>query len=149
MAAQFPAQTVVVGDETRPAILVADNEMQSAAPEQSGAFYLRFGTVAAAEGSAGAKPLMKMQCEIAYSAAGTEELSFQDRGRELAKLDSMLLAIAAPPRGALKDYSQSPAAELGALIFWTRPELGEVKESGRLLKRVAALDILWFAEAEI
>lgn len=148
MAAQFPAQTIVIGDETRPAILVAENEMQTAASEHSGAFCLRFGSVGVAEGSDGPAPLLKMLCEISYSAEGTDELSFQDRGRELAKLDSMLLAIAAPPRAALKDFTQSPAGELGAQIFWTRPELGDVKADERELRRTATLDVFGFADVQ-
>lgn len=147
LAAQFPAQTITIGDESRPAILVAQNQMQSAAPEQSGAFYLRFGAVSAAAGSAGAKPIMQMACEITYSATGTEELSFQDRGRELAKLDDMVLAIATPPRAALRNFSTETEVDLGAQIWWTRPELREVKEE--MLNRMAALEVFWFAESEL
>ena len=149
MAAQFSTQTVTIGDEVRPAILVAENEMQSAAPEQSGAFYLRWAKASAVQGAAGAKPLLKMACAISYSATGRDELSFQDRGRELAKLDEMLLAIAVPPRAELKDFSSGSAVELGAQIWWTRPELSEAKEDGRMLKRSAMLEIFWFAESEL
>jgi hypothetical protein len=148
MAAQFPTQTMTIGDEVRPAILVTENEIQSAAPEPSGVFYLRYGVAGAADGSAGAKPLLKMAVEVAYSSSGSDELSFQDRGRELAKLDDILLAIATPPRSALRDVSQSPVLDLGAQIFWTRPELGEVKESKGELHRVASLNVFWFAEGE-
>src|SRR5437763_10731285 len=114
LAALNPARTVTVLGVTRPAVLVIENELADSAPLLPEAFYLSWGSCDSASGTERLdSPLLQLACEITYWTQGSDDLSGQDRGRTLAQLDSELLAIATPPRAALKDHAQSPAVDLG------------------------------------
>lgn len=148
LAALDPTRTVTVLGNTRPGILVVENEVADAAPLLPDAFYLRFGAVVPAAGTERLElPLLKLACEVSYWTQGTDDLSSQDRGRSLAKLDEQLLAIALPPRAALFDHSQTPAVALGTNLFWTRPEFAAPRELGRTLTRTVSIEIFVHAEA--
>ena len=137
-----PARTMTVLGVTRPAILVPENEVADAADLLTEAFYITFGTFSVAPGAERLDfPLQQLACEITYSTEGSTDLSSQDRGRTLATLDDELLAITLPAQAALKDYSQSPAADLSANVFWTRPTLSAPKQVANKLIRTAALTI--------
>jgi hypothetical protein len=41
----------------------------------------------------------------------------------VAAMDVELLKICSPPHTEMRDYSQSPSADLGAGVFWSLPEL--------------------------
>src|SRR3954465_3057417 len=106
LAALNPARTVIVLGVTRPAVIVLENEAADAAPHLPEAFYLMWKACSAASGTERLDlPLLKLTCEISYWTQGSDELSSQDRGRTIAKLDEELLSIVTPPRAALKDFS--------------------------------------------
>ena len=76
-----------------------------------------------------------------------------DRGRELAGLDSDLLAICSPPQTAKCDYSSGSAAPLGPTIFWTQPmlDIAPQKEmaggaTGGYIGREAHLKVFFYPE---
>ena len=147
LAALAPERIVTVLGNSRPAILVSENELADAAPPLPDAFYLRWGAATPASGTERLElPLLKLTCEITYWTQGTNDLNSQDRGRALAALDELLLAITLPPRAALKNHSQSPDVDLGANIFWTRPIFTAPKEDGGNLSRTAAIEVFTHAE---
>jgi hypothetical protein len=147
LAALDPARVVTVLGVTRPAVIVIENELADSTPLLSEAFYLSWGECSAAAGTERLdSPLLQLACEITYWTQGSDALSNQDRGRTLAQLDTELRTIAAPQSTALKDHSQSPVADLGANIFWTRPTLNAITQDGNKLTRTAALHVFAFAE---
>jgi hypothetical protein len=149
LTALDPARTVTVLGSTRPAIIVPENELADAATLLPETFYITFGACAAAADTERLEhPLQQLACEITYYTEGSSDLSSQDRGRTLAALDDELLAMTSPPNAVLKDYSQTPAADLGAHIFWTRPALAAPKQVGNKLSRVASLTIFIHTEAQ-
>ena len=142
-----PLRVVLIQGVSRPAILVTENELTAAAPRQANAFYIRWGISSSATGTERLdRPLLKLNCEFSYWTEGSDDLSSQDRGRALAGLDGELLSILTPSRAALKDFTQSPPLEIGAVVFWTRPVLSEITQEGRKLTRNAKLDLFSFAE---
>ncbi len=149
LAALNPARTVTLLGSTRPAIIVPENEVADAAEPQPETFYITFGATSAAANTERLEhPLQQLTCEINYHTEGSADLSNQDRGRTLAALDDELLAITSPVNAELKDYSQSPAADLGTSIFWTRPTLAAAKQLGNKLSRSATLTIFTHLEAQ-
>jgi hypothetical protein len=150
LATLNPQRTVSIQGASRPAIVVIENEISAAAPREADVFYLHWGLSAAASGTERLeRPLIKINCEVFYLTLGSDDLSSQDRGRALAALDRELLSITIPARSALKDFTQSPAQDLGSTVFWTRPVLGEIVQDGRRLMRTAKLDAFSFAEVNL
>ena len=147
LAALDPSRTVTVLGVTRPAVLVAENELADAAPALPEAFYIMWASAGAVAGAERLDyPLLQMSCEITYWTQGSADLSGQDRGRTLADLDDELLSVTRPPRAVLKDFSQTPAVDLGANIFWTRPALSPVVQDGSKLIRTAKLEVFTHVE---
>lgn len=162
LAAVNPARVMLVNGVTRPAIQVAENETVSAAEPTADVFYIYWaGARMSKLHSGGERPLMAMECTIAYRTSGSGETGV-DRGRSLTGLDEELLAICRPGWAAKRDYTQSPEVELGTNLVWTPPELGEAETvgeapsswrktravSGAKLQRLASMTIYFFAEAE-
>jgi hypothetical protein len=129
-----PNRTVTLDGVIRPAIAVVENEPPTGAPPLYDTYYLSWGETQAAKLGAGS--LMELQCTIAYCTQGSAEIANLDRGRELAALDSDLLAICSPPKTAKYDYSSGSAVPLGTAIFWTQPMLG-ISPSQKAMERSA------------
>src|SRR5690349_13560540 len=106
-----PNRTVTLDGVTRPAIAVVENEPPTGAPPPCNTYYLTWGNVQAAKPGTGS--LTALECTIVYRTQGSAEIANLDRGRELAGLDSDLLAICSPPQTAKCDYSSGSAAPLG------------------------------------
>lgn len=123
-----PLQTVMLDGTTRPAIIVAENELVSSAQPVSDAFYIEWGDAQMVAGQVGDRGLMEMECLISYHTFGTVQ-SGVDRGRALAALDMELLSICKPPRTSKRDYTQAPSADLGTSILWTMPTFGKISGS--------------------
>ena len=162
LAAVNPARTVVINGLTRPAILVAENEPANSAEPMAETFHIYWGGAKVSKAhSGGERPLMGLECTIAYRTAGSGEAGV-DRGRGLAKLDEELLAICRPGWAAKREYTQSPPAELGTNLMWNPPDLGETETvgeapsswrktraiSGARLQRLASMTIYFFRETE-
>ena len=158
LVALNPLQTIVLNGTTRPAIVVAENELVIPVQPVSDAFYIQWGAARMVQGEVGDRGLMEMECVISYHTFGTVE-SGVDRGRTLAALDVELLQISQPARTSKRDYTQSPSADLGTSIFWTMPSLGKVSggdvakneglpsgNEGVRLERSASLKVFFFPE---
>ena len=140
LAAFNPERTVIVDGQARPAVLAAENETATAAPPLPCAFYLRWGACAAAPG---ASPLQRLECEVSYRTGAGDSHA---RGRVLAELDDELARICDPPRVQKRDWTQSPAADLGSVIFWTPPQFAVPEDLGSELRRGARLVVFFSPE---
>lgn len=153
-------RTVTVNGTTRPAIIVAENELVVPVVPLPDAFYVEWGAAQVVPRQAGSKALMTMDCIISYHTFGTVETGV-DRGRTLAALDMELLGICQPPWTSKRDYSQAPSVDLGTKISWTQPGLGKVVGSeaakneglprgseGVRLERSAILKVFYFSEVD-
>ena len=148
LATLDPARTIVVAGRMRPAVLVDENEPANSAPPLPNAFHLAWGVPEIVKGAEAARrPLMKIDCTIAYRIAGAQSGSV-DRGRALAKLDSELLRLTAPPRTPKRDQTYIPPAELGSTVFWGLPEFGAVESAHDELRRQARLAVFFFSEVD-
>lgn len=145
LAALDPKRKVVIDGAERPAILVAENEPQNAAPPLPNAYYLAWGPPRVVPGSENsARPLMMMECRASYR-VGTLTSGAVDRGRMLSGLDNGLLCLLAPPRTAKLDTSKTPPAPAGTYVFWGRVEFGEGADG---FERTATLPVFFFAEEQ-
>ncbi len=125
MMALNPAQTITLNGTTRPAIVVAENELVVPIDPLSDAFYLEWGVAQPLLRQTGSRALLEMDCMISYHTLGTVQ-SGVDRGRTLAALDMELLSMCQPTAATKRDYSQSPSVDLGTNIFWSEPSFGKV-----------------------
>ena len=151
-----PQRVVSIKGVSRPAVIVAENEVVVPVEPLPDAFYIEWGTVKVADRQSSVRPLMGVECVISHHTLGTVN-SEVDRGRTLAQLDTELLNICHPPHTAKQDFTQSPSINLGTNIFWTMPVLGEVsgiiaRESTNKrvqLERKARLTVFFFPEVDI
>jgi hypothetical protein len=158
LAALNPLRTITLSGATRPAVVVAENELVIPIVPLPDAFYIEWGAAQVAARQTGSRQLMEMECVISYHTFGTVE-SGVDRGRTLGALDTELLGICQPQNTAKRDYTQAPSVDLGTNILWTAPELGKVEGSeappnqklprlteGVRLERSASLKVFFFPE---
>lgn len=158
LAAVDPAKTITLNGVTRPAIVVAENETVLPVKPQPDTFYLEWGSAQPVPQQLGDRAIFSLECVISYHTFGTTD-SGVDRGRALASLDSDLLQICLPAFTAKRDYTQSPASELGSSIVWGTPQFGKVAgseapknqalsrgTSGVRLERTATVKVFFFPE---
>lgn len=160
LAAINPARTVTLNGVTRPAIVVAENETVLPVTPQPDTFYLEWGGAQPLPQQLGDHAIFCLECVVSYHTLGTTE-SGVDRGRALASLDTDLLHICLPAFATKRDYTQSPAADLGTSIVWGTPQFGKVAgsegpkhqalprgTSGIRLERTAVVKVFFFPEAD-
>ena len=153
-----PNQTVTLNGTTRPAIIVAENELVIPIVPLPDAFYIEWGAAQVLKQDYASRALMEIDCVISYHTFGTVQ-SGVDRGRTLGDLDMELLSICQPAWTSKRDYTQSPSADLGTQIWWTLPTFGKVAGSeapptealprgteGVRLERSASLKVFFFPE---
>ncbi len=139
-----PTRTITLDGATRPAIAVVENEPPAAAPLLCDAFYLHWGSAHPVQPSIGT--MMALDCTISYCTAGAEQNAWLDRGRDLASLDSDLLAICSPANTAKCDYSSGLPVALGSTIFWTQPVLAAAKATPPYIGREVAITLFFYPE---
>jgi len=125
LVALNPNQTITLNGATRPAIVVAENELVVPIVPLPDAFYLEWGAAQPVAQQTGSRVLMGMECVISYHTFGSVE-SGVDRGRTLAAWDMELLSMCQPPYTEKRDYTQVPSVDLGTTIFWSAPVFGKV-----------------------
>jgi hypothetical protein len=153
LVALNPARTITVNGITRPAIIVAENEVVVPVEPLPDAFYIEWGAAALVERQAGLRRMMEMDCVVSHHTLGAAD-SGVDRGRELSTLDLELLNICQPANTTKQDFTHSPIADLGTRIVWSEPEFGEVsgviaQESSTRrirLERKVKLKVFFFPE---
>lgn len=153
LAALNPSRIVTLNGATRPAVIVAENEMVIPVEPLADAFYVEWGPAKKVVRHDGEMPLMQMECVISHHTFGNCATAV-DRGRTLTALDSELLSICHPPQTEKRDYTQLPSLDLGTRVFWLGPVFGEVSGSegknvdgtGVRLERKAKLTVFFFPE---
>jgi hypothetical protein len=144
LVAVDPNLTVTLDGTTRPAIAVIENEPPTGAPLLCDTFYLHWGSAKLAPLSVGT--LMAMDCTISYCTKGSVQNANLDRGRDLASLDSDLLAVWSPPQTAKCDYCTGAPVSLGSTIFWTRPVLNAAKSTPPYVGRDVVVTVFFYPE---
>ena len=160
LAVLNPERTVTLSGATRPAVIVAENELVIPIEPLPDAFYIEWGAAQVAARQTGRRELMEMECVISYHTFGTVD-SGVDRGRTLGELDMELIGITQPQHTAKQDFTQTPSVLLGTNIMWTAPTLGKVAgseaplneklprgTSGVRLERSASLKVFFFPEVD-
>ncbi|HZU10907.1 MAG TPA: hypothetical protein VFA02_13470 [Pseudacidobacterium sp.] len=143
LAALNPQRVVMLRGVQRPGILVEEAEApMSQLP--SDVFVLRW-TVLNADTQL-PSTLTQMTCEIHYATGGTQTNSGLDRGRAMAEMDAELLSILQPASAQKMDYTQTPAAQMETLVFWTAPEFSPLATSRERLMRVVKVNVFAFEE---
>lgn len=153
VAAGNAGRTIVVRGVVRPAVLVVENELPGAtvdgiAPVET--FCLRWTTLAIEHG---ARPLVRLGCELRYGTDGSPGLGGMDRGRALAALDRELSnALGAPPRVAAEMTIAEPIAAAGAAvttatgtnIFWGEVQFGPATIKSERSERAATVEVFGY-----
>ena len=118
-----PLRTICIGGITRPAVIVLENELVTAAPPPECAFMITWNTARVCKEFATAPTsLIGLDCSISYGSSGSSEDGI-DRGRSIATLDSELLQICVPPFTEKFNYVKADRVSLGNNIFWTTPKI--------------------------
>lgn len=147
LAAANAAATLVVRGVVRPAVVVEENEIASAA-ELRDCFRLRWTGLRV---DAGAAALVSMACEIRYATAGSG--GGLDRGRALAAMDAALMAAvgAAPQSAVKKDFSGlangGAAVSLSSRVWWSDVAFGALTEDAGEVRRTATVEVWSYREA--
>lgn len=143
LAAVNPARAMTLRSIARPGILVEDAEPPMSQP-QLDAFTLRWTSLAADLHLPAI--LTQMTCEIRYSTAGTQANAGLDRGRALETMDAELLQMLYPYSAQKMSYTQTPAAAMGTMVFWSEPEFGPAVAGHDCLSRTAHVTVFAFQE---
>jgi hypothetical protein len=152
------SRIISLNGATRPAIVVAENEVVVPVTPLPDAFYLEWGSAQAVAQQIGDRAIFSLECLISYHTFGSVE-SGVDRGRSLASLDTDLIGITQPATAPKRDYTQTPPADLGTSIVWGTPQFGKVIGSeapkneslprgsaGVRLERTATVKVFFFPE---
>ncbi len=145
LAALHPARTVQVRGAVRPAIVVAENELEQTDATLVEAFVLTW--MAPVIDSTEPMALCATVCEIDYATRGTPELSGMDRGRVLEAMDRELRSILQPSSVAKQRFDVSPAVTMATMIFWSAPVFGVAEREAERLRRTAKVTLFALQEA--
>jgi hypothetical protein len=144
-----PERTVVLRSQTRPAVIVLENELPATKVAEE--CFLLSWTKTSSDAS-GALPLVTMVCEISYATAGTSANSGMDRGRTLAAMDLELMQLVnASPQNAVKtDYSGlafgDAATQRASRIWWGDVVFGETDPDADRVGRKATVTVMSYQE---
>jgi len=152
LASVNPERVIVIDGLSRPAVVVAENQsvsLESGATVIRNAFELRWGAAEVVrQARVSGRPLMQLELQISYSVTGVSSTG-NDRGRTLGAMDMELLQMCTPRRTTKQDYTQATPVPLGSMVFWSDPQLSEVKDEAGVLKRSALLAVFYFPEGEV
>jgi hypothetical protein len=149
LAAINPARTIVVRGIMRPATLVEENELPSAAVPPN-AFCLQWTGLQVDR--AGPLAITTLECSIHYATDGSAGNGGMDRGRMLAAMDAELAtALATEPQTVAKrNYSDAnagvAATVMGTNIFWADPVFGAATTLGERLQRTVTVQVFAYQE---
>jgi hypothetical protein len=148
LATLNPARTLVLRGVVRPAILVDENELPTAAIP-TGAFRLQWTKLHIAAASPLPIPLIAMECDIHYATDGSQANAGMDRGRALAAMDAELAAALTTALHAVPklNYTTTPPATMPTNIFWADPVFSSATVDGERLARTATVQVFAYQEA--
>ncbi|ADV80928.1 hypothetical protein [Terriglobus saanensis] len=130
LALRNPTRTCVVRGQTRPAVLVEENELPTAEAPES-VYRLRW--TKRTTDLQQPMPLDTALCEIRYRTTPYE----LDRGREIDAMDLDLDAILQPRAIAKRSFSSTGATTLQTNLFWQETEARTTTKDGDRLAIIA------------
>ena len=148
IAANNPGRTLVVRGMLRPALLVAENELPTAAnltiPD---AFTLLWTALTIDPQGA-----IKLTCELHYATAGRTGAAGMDRGRAMAAMDAELRAAlgTAPQAAPLVSLAEiagrgaTTATAAGTRIFWSDAAFSPCLQRKERLGRTAIVEVFGY-----
>ena len=147
LAANNPGRTIALRGVTRPALLVAENELPAIAPATPDAFTMQWTSL-----SVDLLGMAKLTCEIRYATAGSTGAAGMDRGRALAAMDAELrTAVSAEPQNtpliALTEVQGGGAitqTSVGTSIFWSGAAFGPTLFRDERLERIATVEVFGY-----
>jgi hypothetical protein len=139
-------RTVVIDGQTRPGILVCENEVAGLDEKLNDTFCVKWG--ASTTVCESGKCPTAMDCSISYKSAGSVEQNGMDRGRMLAVMDNELACMLAPRCAQKMDFSSGGSVPVEGKVFWSHPEMGAIEETERFLRRTVTLKVLSYPEAQ-
>ncbi len=143
LATVNPARSMTLRSVSRPGILVADAEAPMAQPILD-VFSLTWTGLAADQQLPAI--LAQLTCEIQYATAGTQANAGLDRGRALEEMDSEIFRLLYPYSAQKMNYTQTPAAAMETMVFWSEPEFGPIVTLRDRLSRTAKVTVFAFQE---
>jgi hypothetical protein len=148
LAALNPSRTLVLRGVVRPATLVDENELPTAAIPTD-AFRLQWTKLQITAASPLPIPLIAMECDLHYATDGSADNAGMDRGRALAAMDAELAAaLTTAPHAVPKlNYTASPPATMQTNIFWADPVFSPTTVDGERLARTATVQVFAYQEA--
>jgi len=142
-----PQRTVVIAGETRPGLVVAENEA-GVCDQPPEAFCMEWGAATPVSVSPlVSSTLMSVDVTFRYRTCGTNNGDC-DRGRSLTEMDAELMGICTPQQTPKMDYSQATPAGLGSQVFWKAPQLGAATQTAQMLGRSATTTVYFYPEGE-
>jgi hypothetical protein len=150
IAAINPERTIVLRGQTRPGVLVEENELVTTTTIPD-CFRLRW--TAASVDAAGALPMVALTCEVLYETAGDAGNGGMDRGRALGAMDAELAAASNQvPQTALKQSyagtaSGGSAAAMNTNIWWGNVVFGPAQVKADRVARTATVVVMSYEEA--
>jgi hypothetical protein len=150
IAAGNPERTIVLRGQTRPGVLVEENELVTTVTMPD---CFRLTWTAGSVDAAGALPLVTLSCEILYETAGTAGNGGIDRGRALTTMDAELAAaINATPQVAQKQSyaavaSGGSVAAMNTNVWWSEAVFGAAQVKADRIARVATVVVMSYEEA--
>ena len=145
LAALNPSRTIVLRGAIRPAVVVAENELDGPGNNPPEAFVLLW--KATAIDLTEPMPLHTMQCDVQYATRGTPELSGMDRGRVLAAMDGELTNMLQPAVTTKQDYTNDPASILQTAVSWSAPVFRAAELKDGTLTRTVTFSVFALGEA--
>ena len=145
LSALNPDRTTMVRGAVRPAVVVAENELQPGDGDLPlDAFVLHWS--AAVVDTAEAMPLERARCEIRVTTAGSPEVAGMDRGRTLAAMRAELDALLKPGQAVKTGYAGPSAVTAVTPVFWSGVATEQVKETAGELSMTCAVDVFAWRE---
>jgi len=139
-----PARLVLVRGESRPAVVVEENELPSSF-DHNETYVLRWTETKLDTG--GPLPLVVMRCEIRYETAGNFGNGGMDRGRILSVMDAELAAAinTSPQRAAKTNFANTAAMQTN--IFWSDVAFAPEQTINERLSRTVTVEVFSYQEA--
>ena len=145
LAALNPDRTTVVRGAVRPAVLVAENELQPGDGNPPPQTFVLHWSPAVADTSE-AMPLEHARCEIRVTSAGSPEVAGMDRGRTLAAMRGELDAMLRPAQAAKTSYGGATPVAAATAVFWGAPAMEAVKQTAGELSMTCAIEVFAWRE---
>lgn len=145
LAAVSPDRTTTIRGAVRPAVVVAENEMEPGdgnLPRDT--FVLHW--FPAVVDNTEALPLEHARCVVRVITAGSPELAGMDRGRVLAAMRAELDAMLAPGQAVKTSYAAAAAVAAATPVFWSTVTDEQVSETAGVLTLQCAVEVFAWRE---